>query len=69
MKHTGPHHTECSAVFDQKWHDPGAPPSPQATFVSPDGKNPQRETFCHVEEMKQKTAEALKGIKIDEFQN
>ena len=23
--------------------------------------------FAHVEEMKQKTAEALKGIKIDEF--
>ena len=25
--------------------------------------------FAHVEEVKQKTAEALKGIKIDEFNN
>ena len=32
-------------------------------------KSPQRETFCNVEEVKQKTAEALKGIKIDELKN
>ena len=24
---TCPHHAECSAVFDQKWHDPHAPSS------------------------------------------
>ena len=47
--------------------------SPRHTFflfISPDEKCPQRETFCHLEEVKQKNpAEALKGIKIDEFKN
>ena len=38
-------------------------------FVSPDEKSPQRETSCDVEEVKQKTAEALKAIKIDKFKN
>ena len=33
----------------------------------PHEKSPQREMFCHVEEVKQKTAEALKGIKTDKF--
>ena len=44
---------ECSAVFDQKWCDPHAPPSlfiqsrpKQLFFVSLDEKSPQRETFC-----------------------
>ena len=34
-------------VFDQKWHDPHAPPShpEQLVFVSPDEKNLQREMF------------------------
>ena len=75
-KHPCPDCTECSAVFDQKWHDPSVLPSlftwslsKGLCFVSLDEKNPQRETFCHVEEVKQKTAEALKGIKIDEFKN
>ena len=36
-------------------------------FVSPDDKSPQRETFANMEDVKQKMAEALKGIKIDEF--
>ena len=48
---------------------PVHPISPQATifFVSPDEKSPQRETVAHVEEVKQKAADALNGIKIDEF--
>ena len=36
-------------------------------FVSLDEKNPQREMFSNVDEVKQKTAETLKGIKINEF--
>ena len=32
-------------------------------------KSPKNERFFNVEEMKQKIAEALKGIKIDEFKN
>ena len=32
-------------------------------------KSPQRETFVDVEEVKQKTAEALRGIKITEFKH
>ena len=58
----------CSAVFDPpKPHDPHAPPSlspnlaPSNFFCFPDEKSPQRETFCHVEEAKQKTAEVIKG--------
>ena len=30
-------------------------------------KGPQRECFANVEQVKQKTAEALKGITMDEF--
>ena len=52
-KRTCPHRTECSAVFDQKQHDPRAPPSlftqsgPKwLFFVSLDENSPQRETFC-----------------------
>ena len=32
-------------------------------------KVPKGKHFAHVEEVKQKMAEALKGIKIDEFKN
>ena len=38
-------------------------------FVSQDENRPQRETFVHVEDVKQKKAEALKVIKADEFKN
>ena len=40
-------------------------------FVSPDEKNPQGKMFCQHGrgETKEKMAEALKGIKIDEFKN
>ena len=70
-----PHRCECSAVFNQKWHDPSCltlpihPMSPQATFcvVFWNEKVLKRKQFAHVEEVKQKMAEALKGIKIDEF--
>ena len=67
---TCPHHAEYSAVFDQKQHDPHAPYSPFTrshpkwhSFVSPDEKSPQRETVANVEEVKRKTAEALKTSK------
>ena len=52
-------------------HPPFAPDLAQATFsfVSLDEKSHQREMFSNVEEVKQKMAEALKGIKIDEFKN
>ena len=52
-EHTCPHHAECSAVFDQKQHNPHAPPSlftqsrpDQLFFVSLDEESPQRETIC-----------------------
>ena len=38
-------------------------------FVSQDKKSPQKEMFCQCAEVKQKMAEALKGIKIDKFKN
>ena len=50
---TCPHCAECSAIFDQKQHDPHNPPSlftwshPKQLFlVSLGKKSPQRETFC-----------------------
>ena len=62
----------CLAVFDQNRH--GMTPMPHPSYSpnlppSRDEKSPQRETFAHVEEVKQKTAEALKGIKTDKFKN
>ena len=49
---------------------PQPPYSPQVTFLCfPRNKSPQREMFADMEEVKQKMAEALKGIKIDEFKN
>ena len=72
-EHTCPHHTECWAVFDQNWHEPCVPhflftqSCPERLFfISPDEKVLKEK---HVEEVKQQTAEALKGIKIDEFKN
>ena len=38
-------------------------------FVSLDEKSPKWKCFAEVEEVKQKMAEALIGIKIDEFKN
>ena len=38
-------------------------------FVSPDEKLLKGKCFADVEEVKQKTAEALKSIKIDKFKN
>ena len=49
---------------------PQPPYSPQVTFLCfPRNKSPQREMFADMEEVKQKMAEALKGIRIDKFQN
>ena len=72
-----PHHAECSAVFDQKWHDLCAPPSLLTRshaewdiFLFPQMKKVLKgKHFANVEEVKQKMAEALKGIKIDDFKN
>ena len=76
-KHTCPHLAESSAVFDQKRHGPSAPTSysPDLTLrdffvLFPQMKKVlKRKRFADVEEVKQKTAEALKGIKIDEFKH
>ena len=77
-KRNCPQRAECSALFDQKQHDP-MPLAPYSSnlalsdFFSPPGwKNSQREMFCwcrRAETNKQKKAEALKGINIDEFKN
>ena len=56
--------TACSAVFDQKWHDLHAPPC-----CSQRKKGLEGTRVADVEEVKQKTAEALKGIKTDEFKH
>ena len=73
---TCPHYVDCSAVFDQKPHDPSAPPSlftwssPEwRFFVSLDKKSPQREMFWHCGRGETKAIEALKGIKINKFKN
>ena len=51
-------------------HPPYSPISPQVTFfVSLDEKVLKGKHFAEVEEVKQKMAEALKGIKINEFKN
>ena len=71
-EHTCPHHAEWSAVFDPK---PAASTSPtlpihpilaQTTFyfVSWMRKVLKGKYFTDVEEVKQKTAESLKGIKL-----
>ena len=73
---TCPHCAECSAVFDQKLHDPHAPlflfalsHPEQLFFVSPQWKKVLKgKHSADVEEVKQKTVEAL-GIKIKEFKN
>ena len=44
-------------------------PGVQLFFVSPDEKSLQGNHFADVEEVKQKTAETLKGIKLCEFKN
>ena len=65
---TWPHYTDCSAVFDQKRRAlcPYSPILLKQLFVSPNEKSPQRDIFYRCERG-QKMAEALKGIKIDEF--
>ena len=76
---TCPHRAERLAIFDQKWHDPHAPPShfthspdPALSkfFLFPWMKKAFKgKHFAHVEEEKQKIAEALRGININEFKN
>ena len=72
-QHTCPHRAVCSAVFDQNWNDPLYSPSLTLSniffFVSLDENVLHGKCFADVEEVKQKTAEALKGIKIDKFKN
>ena len=73
---TCPHCAQCSSVFDQNQHDPHASPS---LFTQSHHKQPfllplvekflKGKHFAHMEEVKQKTAEALKGIKINKFKN
>ena len=72
-KRTCPRHAECSVVFDQKQHDPHAPPTlfigscPKQFFLFPLMKKVLKEKCSvDVEEVKQKKAEALKDIKINE---
>ena len=70
-----PRCAECLAIFDQKWHDPHAPPSlftqsclEQHFFLFSRMKKVLKEKhIADVEEVKPKTAEALKGIKTNEF--
>ena len=74
LEHTCPHHGEYSAVFDAKQHHPQGPAIPIHPI------SPQSTLFCFpgwkkfaqgnvLEEVKQKMAEAWKGIQINEFKN
>ena len=76
---TCPHRSECSAVFDNKTAWPLPWPAP---FIYPIShwvtflclfpwvkKGLKRKPFADAVEVKQKMAEALEGIKIDEFKN
>ena len=68
---TCPHCAECSAVFDPKWHDALCPTLPthlisvRATFFLFPwmDKVLNGKCFADVEEVKEKTAEALKASK------
>ena len=72
-------YTELSVqqFLTKKWHDPHAPASlfarshlEQLFFCFPWWRTPQRETFCRCGRGEtRKTAEALKGTKIDKFKN
>ena len=60
----------------KKWHDPYAPPSlftqscPSDIFLFPQMKKVLTgKCFANVEQVQQKMAKALKGIKINEFKN
>ena len=73
-EHTCPQSPECLEGFDQKQHDPHAPSSlftrscpEQYFFVCFPGvkKVLEGKYFADMEEVKQKIAEALKGIKIN----
>ena len=72
-EHTCPHHTECSAVFDQKTsmtpmaHPPYSPDLALNIFLFPWMKQIlEGKYFANVEEVKQEEmAEALKDIKIN----
>ena len=73
---SAPAHTECSAVFDQNQHDPCPPPSLvtqshlEQLFLFPRMKKVLKEKRLLMwKQVKQKTTEALKGIKIDKFKN
>ena len=77
-KCTSPHHTEYSAVFDPKQHDTHAFSLFTKSclkwlfFSFPKWKKREKKVlkgkcFADVEEVKQKTAEELKGIKIYKF--
>ena len=74
-KHNCPHHAQCLADFDQKQLDPHASPSlftqshPSDSLVSQVDNVLKEKCFTSVEEVKQKRAEALEGIKINKFQN
>ena len=68
-EHTGPHHAEWSAVFDQKRMTLVTPPSlftqdhPEQPFfcLFPlDEKSPQREMFCRCERGKTKNSRSFK---------
>ena len=72
---TCPHLTECWVVFDQKRHDPCAPPSlftwshPKPLCLFPWIKKVLKgKHFASAEEVKQKMAAALKSIKSDELE-
>ena len=75
---TCPYCAECSAVFDPNQHDPYAPPSlftwshPECIFLFTLWRKFSKGNVLPMWKKwnkKQKTAEALNGIKIDELKN
>ena len=71
------HRAECSAVFDQKDHNPGAPPflftqlcptEQFFLFVSTDEKRPQSETFCQCGRSETKNGRSTKRHQSSQVQ-
>ena len=69
-EHRSPHCDERLEIFDQKWHDPHVLPFLFTGYylsncvLFPQMKVLKGKHFADVEEVKQKTAEALKGIRM-----
>jgi len=69
--------TQCAAVSYEKWDDNGFAPPPHSPDLAPCDfflfprmkRDLKGKRFQNVEEVREKTTEALKAITLQEFQN